>query len=231
MWKKIRPFKVRRFNVETTFDDVELSGECRVIGNTLTVTVTKPFVGMNIQVHIPYNKGSLRMKKVRGMALDELELCYMDFMSVAENFEAYKEVVLKQRHYLLELERKRRSLYLTAESIKRDYMEGKIDSYEHCRSCKAVKSALQMIDIDGRDHYEQMIREHNLTNIGYEYVKHLVLWILHNEEEARKMTEADNRRHAEIQEWLDSDSNTTWDEWQTLKNGSRVTNCLTDNTL
>ena len=77
-----------------------------------------------------------------------------------------------------------------------------------------------MIDIDGRDHYEQMIREHNLTNIGYEYVKHLVLWILHNEEEARKMTEADNKRHAEIQEWLDSDSNTTWDEWQTLKNGS-----------
>ena len=220
MWKKIRPFKVRRFNVETTFDDVELSGECRVVGNTLTVTVTKPFTGMNTQVHIPYIKGSLRMEKVRGMTLDELELCYMDFMGVAENFEAYKEVVLKQRHYLLELERKRRSLYLTAESIKRDYMEGKIDSYEHCRSYKAVKSALQMIDIDGRDHYEQMIREHNLTNIGYEYVKHLVLWILHNEEEVRKMTEADNKRHAEIQEWLDSDLNTTWDEWQTLKNGS-----------
>ena len=206
--------------METTFDDVELSSECRLVANTLTVTVTKPFVGMNTQVHIPYIKGSLRMDKARDMALDELELCYLDFMNVSENIETYKEIVFKQRHYLLELERKRRSLCLTAESIKRDYMEGKIDSYEHYRSYKAVKNALRMIDIDGRDHYEQMIRKYKLTNIGYEYVKNLVMWILHNEEVARKMTEADNKRHAEIQEWLASDSNTTWDEWKNLKNGS-----------
>ena len=141
-------------------------------------------------------------------------------MNVAEDFNAYKEVVFKQRHYLLELERKRRSLQITAESIKREYQEDKIDSYEHYRSYRAVKNALKMIDVDGRGHYEQMIRKHKLTNIGYEYVKYLVLWILHNEEVARKMTEADNKRHAEIQEWLNSDSNTTWDEWQNLKNGN-----------
>jgi Ni/Co efflux regulator RcnB len=51
-------------------------------------------------------------------------------------------------------------------------------------------------------------------------VKYLVLWILHNEEVARKMIKADKKRHKEIQEWLDSDSNTTWDEWQNLKNGN-----------
>lgn len=162
----------------------------------------------------------MRLEKAREMALDELELCYLDFMNVAEDFNAYKEVVFKQRHYLLELERKRRSLQITAESIKREYQEDKIDSYEHYRSYRAVKNALKMIDVDGRDHYEQMIRKHKLTNIGYEYVKYLVLWILHNEEVARKMTEADNKRHAEIQEWLNSDSNTTWDEWQNLKNGN-----------
>ena len=220
MWKKIKPLKVRRFNVETTFDDVELSGECRLVGNTLTVTVTKPFVGMNTQVHIPYYKGSLRMEKAREMALDELELCYLDFIGIAENFETYKEIVFKQRHYLLELERRRRSLMATREIIKREYIEGKIDSYEHYRSYRAVKDALEMLDTDGRDHYEKMIREYDMANIGYQFVKYLVLWILHNEEVARKMTEADNKRHAEIQEWLNSDSNTTWDEWQNLKNGN-----------
>ncbi len=220
MWKKIKPLKVRRFNVETTFDDVELSGECRLVGNTLTVTVTKPFVGMNTQVHIPYYKGSLRMEKAREMALDELELCYLDFMGIAENFETYKEIVFKQRLYLLELERRRRSLMATREIIKREYLEGKIDSYEHYRSYRAVKDALEMIDTDGRDHYEKMIREYDMANIGYQFVKYLVLWILHNEEVARKMIKADKKRHKEIQEWLDSDSNTTWDEWQNLKNGN-----------
>lgn len=220
MWKKIKPLKVRRFNVETTFDDVELSGECRLVGNTLTVTVTKPFVGMNTQVHIPYIKGSLRMEKAREMALDELELCYLDFIGIAENFETYKEIVFKQRHYLLELERRRRSLMATREIIKREYIEGKIDSYEHYRSYRAVKDALEMIDTDGRDHYEKMIREYDMANIGYQFVKYLVLWILHNEEVARKMIKADKKRHKEIQEWLDSDSNTTWDEWQNLKNGN-----------
>ena len=107
----------------------------------------------------------------------------------------------------------------TAEIVKREYKEGKIDSYEHYRSYRAVKNALKIIDVDGRDHYEKMIRKHKLTNISYEYVKYLVLWILHNEEVARKMTEADNKRHAEIQEWLDSDSNTTWEEWLNLKSG------------
>ncbi len=221
MWKKIKPLKVRRFNVETTFDDVELSGECRLVGNTLTVTVTKPFVGMNTQVHIPYYKGSLRMEKARGMALDELELCYLDFMGIAENFETYKEIVFKQRLYLLELERRRRSLMATREIIKRDYIEGKIDSYEHYCSYRAVKDALEMLDTDGRDHYEKMIREYDMANIGYQFVKYLVLWILHHEEDARKMMEADKKRHTEIQEWLDSDSNTTWDEWQNLKNGNK----------
>lgn len=220
MWKKIKPLKVRRFNVETTFDDVELSGECRLVGNTLTVTVTKPFVGMNTQVHIPYYKGSLRMEKAREMALDELELCYLDFIGIAENFETYKEIVFKQRHYLLELERRRRSLMATREIIKREYIEGKIDSYEHYRSYRAVKDALEMIDTDGRDHYEKMIREYDMANIGYQFVKYLVLWILHNEEVARKMIKANKKRHKEIQEWLDSDSNTTWDEWQNLKNGN-----------
>ena len=220
MWKKIKPLKVRRFNVETTFDDVELSGECRLVGNTLTVTVTKPFVGMNTQVHIPYYKGSLKMEKAREMALDELELCYLDFIGIAENFETYKEIVFKQRHYLLELERRRRSLMATREIIKREYIEGKIDSYEHYRSYRAVKDALEMIDTDGRDHYEKMIREYDMANIGYQFVKYLVLWILHNEEVARKMIKADKKRHKEIQEWLDSDSNTTWDEWQNLKNGN-----------
>jgi len=219
MWKRIRPFKVRRFIVETTFDDVELSSECRLVGNTLTVTITKPFVGMNTQVHIPYTKGSVRMEKAKDMVLNELELCYLDFMCVSENFETYKEVVFKQRHYLLELERKRRALQITAENIKREYMEEKIDSYEHFRSYKAVKNALDTIDFDSRNHYEQMIHKYKLTNIGYEYVKYLILWILHNEEMARKMTEADNKRHAEIQEWLDSDSNTTWEEWLNLKSG------------
>ena len=220
MWKKIKPLKVRRFNVETTFDDVELSGECRLVGNTLTVTVTKPFVGMNTQVHIPYYKGSLRMEKAREMALDELELCYLDFIGIAENFETYKEIVFKQRHYLLELERRRRSLMATREIIKREYIEGKIDSYEHYRSYRAVKDALEMIDTDGRDHYEKMIREYDMANIVYQFVKYLVLWILHNEEVARKMIKANKKRHKEIQEWLDSDSNTTWDEWQNLKNGN-----------
>lgn len=220
MWKKIKPLKVRRFNVETTFDDVELSGECRLVGNTLTVTVTKPFVGMNTQVHIPYYKGSLRMEKAREMALDEVELCYLDFIGIAENFETYKEIVFKQRHYLLELERRRRSLMATREIIKREYIEGKIDSYEHYRSYRAVKDALEMIDTDGRDHYEKMIREYDMANIGYQFVKYLVLWILHNEEVARKMIKADKKRHKEIQEWLDSDSNTTWDEWQNLKNSN-----------
>ena len=220
MWKKIKPLKVRRFNVETTFDDVELSGECRLVGNTLTVTVTKPFVGMNTQVHIPYYKGSLRMEKAREMALDELELCYLDFIGIAENFETYKEIVFKQRHYLLELERRRRSLMATREIIKREYIEGKIVSYEHYRSYRAVKDALEMIDTDGRDHYEKMIREYDMANIVYQFVKYLVLWILHNEEVARKMIKANKKRHKEIQEWLDSDSNTTWDEWQNLKNGN-----------
>lgn len=206
--------------METTFDDVGLFGECRLVGNTLTVTVTKPFVGMNTQVHIPYYKGSLRMEKAREMALDELELCYLDFIGIAENFETYKEIVFKQRHYLLELERRRRSLMATREIIKREYIEGKIDSYEHYRSYRAVKDALEMIDTDGRDHYEKMIREYDMANIGYQFVKYLVLWILHNEEVARKMIKADKKRHKEIQEWLDSDSNTTWDEWQNLKNGN-----------
>lgn len=219
MWKKIRPFKVKRFEVETTFDDVELSGECRLIGNTLTVTVTKPFVGMCTQVHIPYIKGSLRMEKARGMALDELELCFLDFTTVGSDYEAYKDIVFKHRRYLLELERKRRPLQITAENIKRDYMEDKIDSYEYFRSYRAVKNALKMIDVDGRDNYERMIREHKLTNIGYEYVKYLVLFFLHHEEEAKNMFDEHERKQAEIQEWLDSDSNTTWDEWQNLKNG------------
>jgi len=199
--------------VVTTFDDVELSGECRFVGNTLTVTVTKPFVGMNTQVHIPYIKGSLRMEKAREMALDELELCLLDFITVGSNYEAYKDIVFKHRRYLLELERKRKSLQITMENIKREYTEGKIDSYEHYRSYRAVKNALKMIDVDGRDHYEQILREHKLTNIGYEYVKYLVLYFLHHEEEAKKLFDEHERGQAIFQAWLDSDSDTTWEEW------------------
>lgn len=209
----IKPLKIRRFTVETTFDNVELCGECRLVGNTLTVTVTKPFVGMSTQVHLPYNKGSLRMEKARDKALDELELCYLDFTTVGRDYDTYKDVVFQQRHYLLELERKRRSLMVTAERIKRDYMEDKIDSYEYFRSNKAVKNALKMIEVDGRDHYEQMIREHKLTNIAYDYAKYLVLFFLHNEEEAKKMFDEHERGQAIMEAWLNSGSDMTWKEW------------------
>jgi predicted hydrocarbon binding protein len=100
----------------------------------------------------------------------------------------------------------------TAEIVKREYKERKIDSYEHYRSYRAVKNALKTIDVDGRDHYERMIREHKLTNIGYEYVKYLVLYFLHHEE-AKNMFDEHERKQTEIQEWLNSDSNTTWEEW------------------
>ena len=87
MWKNIRPFKVRRFKAETTYGQVELSGECRIVGNTLTVTVTKPFVGLSTQVHLPYCKGRLRIDKAKEMALDELELCYLDFTTIANDYD------------------------------------------------------------------------------------------------------------------------------------------------
>lgn len=219
MWKKIRAFKVRRFNVETTYEGVELCGECRLVGNTLTLTVTKPFVGMSTQIHIPYYKSSLRMEKAREMALNELELCFLDFTTVGSDYEVYKDIFFKHRRYLLELEHKRRSLMATAEIVKRDCKERKIDSYEHYRSYRAVKNALKMIDVDGKNHYERMIREHKLTNIGFEYVKCLVLYFLHHEE-AKNMFDEHERKQTEIQEWLNSDSNTTWDEWLNLKNGN-----------
>lgn len=226
MWKEIRAFKVRRFNVETTFDDVELCGECQLVGNTLTVTITKPFVGMNTQVHIPYYKGSLRMEKAREMALDELELCFLDFTTVGSDYEAYKDIVFKHRRYLLELERKRRSLQIAMENIKREYTEGKIDSYEHYRSYRAVKNALKMIDVDGRDHYEWMIREHKLTNIGYEYVKYLVLFFLHHEEDAKRMYEEHERGQAIMEAWLNSGSDMTWEKW--LRNHGDKNNNITN---
>jgi hypothetical protein len=78
MWKNIRPFKVRRFKVETTFDGVEMSAVCRIVANTMTVTITKPFNGMATQVHALYgNKRSMRMEKARDLAIDELELSYL----------------------------------------------------------------------------------------------------------------------------------------------------------
>jgi hypothetical protein len=104
MWKNIRPFKVRRFKVETTFDGVEMSAVCRIVANTMTVTITKP-------------------------------------------------------------------------------------------------------------HYEVMLRKHKLTEIVFEYVKQIVLWIIHNEEEAKKLIDAHNKEQAMVQAWLNSDSNTTWEEW------------------
>ena len=114
---------MRRFKVETTFDGVEMSAVCRIVANTMTVTITKPFNGMATQVHALYgNKRSMRMEKARDLAIE-------------------------------------------------------------------------------------------LTEIAFEYVKQIVLWIIHNEEEAKKLIDAHNKEQAMVQAWLNSDSNTTWEEW------------------
>ena len=139
MWKMIKPLKIRRFTVETTFDNVELCGECRLVGNTLTVTVTKPFVGMSTQVHLPYNKGSLRMEKARDKALDELELCYLDFTTVGRDYDTYKDVVFQQRHYLLE---KERDCYEHGKPSKVVWMNSYFDHYnrEYVEFCDVIET-------------------------------------------------------------------------------------------
>ncbi|MBO5579244.1 MAG: hypothetical protein J5952_02320 [Prevotella sp.] len=213
MAKIIRPFKVRRFEVETTFDGVEMSAVCRIVANTMTVTITKPFNGMVTQVHALYsNKRGMRIDKARDLAIDELELSYLDFTAIAKDFETYRDIVYKQRRYLLELERKRRCLTATLESVKRQYMADKIDANEERRSYKAISNALAQLEPDAERNYELMKRKYKLS-IGYDYAKQIVLWIIHNEKEAKKLIDAHNKGQAEIQAWLDSNSNTTWEEW------------------
>ena len=214
MGTTIRPFRVRRFKVETTFDGVEMSAVCRIVANTMTVTIIKPFNGMVTQVHALYsNKRGMRIGKARDLAIDELELSYLDFTAIANNFEEYRDAVFKQRRYLLELERKRRSLTATLESVKRQYMTDKIDANEERQSYKAINNALAQLEPDAKQHYEVMLRKHKLTEIAFEYVKQIVLWIIHNEDEARQMMEAHNKGQAVIQAWLNSNSDTTWEEW------------------
>ena len=205
---------MRRFKVETTFDGVEMSAVCRIVANTMTVTITKPFNGMATQVHALYgNKRSMRMEKTRDLAIDELELSYLDFTTIANNFEIYRDIAYKQRRYLLELERKCRALRATLESVKHQYMTDKIDANEERRSYKAISNALAQLEPDAKQHYEVMLRKHKLTEIVFEYVKQIVLWIIHNEEEAKKLIDAHNKEQAMVQAWLNSDSNTTWEEW------------------
>lgn len=158
MAKMIRPFKVRRFEVETTFSGVEMSAVCRMVANTLTVTITKPFNGMVTQVHARYN---VRIDKARDMAIDELELSYLDFIEVAKNFEAYRDAVL---------------------------------------------------DENVKQNYELMKWKYKLS-VGYDYAKQMVLWIIHNEEAAKKLIDAHNKEQTVLQAWLDGNSDMTWEEW------------------
>ena len=209
----IRPFRVRRFEVETTFDGVQMSAMCRIVANTMTVTITKPFNGMVTQVHALYsNKRGMRIGKARDLAIDELELSYLDFTAIANNFEDYRDAVFKQRRYLLELERKRRCLITTLESLKRQFMADKIDANEERQSYKAINNALAQLEPDAEQNYELMKRKYKLS-IGYDYAKQIVLWIIHNEDEAKKLIDAHNKGQAKIQAWLDSNSDTTWEEW------------------
>ena len=214
MGKNIRPFKVRRFEVETTFNDVVLSALCRVVGNTLTVTITKPFNGMVTQVHTLYSdKRGMRMELARNYALDELELSYLDFTTVAKDFELYRDIVYKQRIYLLELEKKRRALTATTEYVKRQFMADKMNSNEERQSYRAINNALGALGHDAKQNYEQMLRKHKLTEIDFEYVKQIVLWMVHNETEAKRLIEAHDKEQAIMQAWLNSDSDTTFEEW------------------
>ena len=213
MGTMIRPFRVRRFEVETTFDGVQMSAMCRIVANTMTVTITKPFNGMVTQVHALYsNKRGMRIGKARDLAIDELELSYLDFTAIANNFEEYRDAVFKQRRYLLELERKRRCLITTLESLKRQFMADKIDANEERQSYKAINNALAQLEPDAEQNYELMKRKYKLS-IGYDYAKQIVLWIIHNEDEAKKLIDAHNKGQAKIQAWLDSNSDTTWEEW------------------
>ena len=42
---------MRRFKVETTFDGVEMSAVCRIVANTMTVTITKPHYEVMLRKH------------------------------------------------------------------------------------------------------------------------------------------------------------------------------------
>ena len=229
MGKRIVSFKVRSFNVETTFDDVVLSCECHFVGNTLTVTITKPFVGVYTLAHMPYIKGSLRKEMAKELALDELERVYLDFIIIAADYETYRDVVYKQMHYLAELERKRGTLKATIESVKRQYVSGKINSDEELKSCQAINNAFSMIDFDAMCNFELLVSKHKLTKISFEYTKQIILWMLNNEEEARKMIDAHNKQQAALRAWINSDTEVTREEWLNRhKEKMRVVNIFCD---
>lgn len=154
----------------------------------------------------------MRLEKAKDLAIDELELSYLDFTAIANNFEEYRDAVFKQRRYLLELERKRRCLTVTLKSVKRQFMADKIDANEERQLYKAINNALAQLGPDAEQNYELMKRKYKLS-IGYDYAKQIVLWIIHNEEEAKKLIDAHNKGQAEIQAWLNGDSDTTWEEW------------------
>lgn len=214
MWKTVRPFKIRRFEVGTTFDDVELSAVCRIVGYTMTITITKPFNGVVTQIHALYSKvNGMWINKAKDLAKDELELTYMDFLTIAKDFETYKDVVYKQRLYLLELERKRRALMATLETVKYQYMTDMIDANEERQSYKSVNIALGMLEHDAKQHYKQMLRKHKLTEVSFEYAKQIVLWMIHNESTASELIKANDKQQAVLRAWMDSGTDESWEEW------------------
>ena len=187
---------IKTFKVDFDYDDIQLSGICRWVGEQMQVEMTAPMNGIvSFVCRWPFRPRMIE-NTVEDEAIEELQRILLDLFVIDRNMETYRKIGKAYQAYKHKVTRRNAELKKTLAELETQYANHNIDGKEYRFQKKLIEDSLQFTKVKLYEFERVMYLQHkDLPHISPYYVCQILRWIDRHTAEARKLIDTSNERN------------------------------------
>lgn len=187
---------IKTFKVDFDYDDIQLSGICRWVGEQMQVEMTAPMNGIvSFVCRWPFRPRMIE-NTVEDEAIEELQRILLDLFVIDRNMEKYRKIGKAYQAYKHKVTRRNAELKKTLAELETQYADHTIDRKEYRFQKKLIEDSLRFTNVKLYE-FERVIyyQYKKLPHISPYYVCQILRWIDRHPTEARKLIDICRERN------------------------------------
>ena len=187
---------IKTFKVDFDYDDIQLSGICRWVGEQMQVEMTAPMNGIvSFVCRWPFRPRMIE-NTVEDEAIEELQRILLDLFVIDRNMEKYRKIGKAYQAYKHKVTRRNAELKKTLAELETQYADHTIERKEYRFQKKLIEDSLRFTNVKLYE-FERVIyyQYKKLPHISPYYVCQILRWIDRHPTEARKLIDICRERN------------------------------------
>jgi len=187
---------IKTFKVDFDYDDIQLSGICRWVGEQMQVEMTAPMNGIvSFVCRWPFRPRMIE-NTVEDEAIEELPRILLDLFVIDRNMEKYRKIGKAYQAYKHKVTRRNAELKKTLAELETQYADHTIERKEYRFQKKLIEDSLRFTNVKLYEFERVMYLQHkDLPHISPYYVCQILRWIDRHPAEARQLIDTCNERN------------------------------------